>query len=181
MSFYKPIIAATTEEFLILSKTSDNFIVGPLTFSKNKLQEVFESNTDYIIMFDFPQDLIVVIDGISVVGKIFDYYNPLILFRQRINQINFYNIANKNVEHFNCLIMNSKKLHFVCLQLINKNYIHYPPDLYINYSKFIVGRGFKGSQFGDLVQKYDQTKNIDIIPSVPFDFRSFLQLLTEEQ
>jgi len=85
-----------------------------------------------IAIFNLPDNLFVIIDGLQIPCDVFDYYNPLLLNKRIISKIQFMNYKGK-VERFDCLQFYNTYLETKS-SIFETSTIHYTSDIFICYS-----------------------------------------------
>ena len=118
MDYYQPTITATPEEF---SETT-GYKVGPY-----KLESTGPAET--VLLFDFPKNTKIEIDGTILPGELFDYFNPLVLDPRIYSLIEFFPAA-----PLTCLRYSSS------LFDLTKRTFYYPPKFSIDYKNVKVSR-----------------------------------------
>ena len=156
MSFYRPYVTENQQTLLatIFSSPTNDFIVGPYDFSKEKFRKSLHpipNDLNLLIIFNLPDEINVSIGNVHVYGTKFDYYNPLLINSQILNKIEFYDkTTRQSIHEFTCYCMTSKSLRMI-LEEISSTIIYYPPDFCIDYKNGSAFRAQKGRQFCDII------------------------------
>lgn len=163
MSFFKPIIIENMQESLAntSNQINNDFIITPYDFFKQNLINLVNPLVTLMI-FDLPTEIIISFDGITIPGKCFDYFNPLLINSLILDKISFINRNTLQcIDSFKCKILNSKIIDSLIKTILNTS-IYYPPQFIIDYKNLTVSRSFKGKQICDFFSKSDMSISPDI-------------------
>lgn len=90
---------------------------------------------DLVVLFDLPVDSVVSINETSVPGKVFDYFNPLIVTPNLLSKMEFYHWG-RRLDQFTCSRLQCESLERSLAQLIVSDLkVYYPPKYLISYKE----------------------------------------------
>lgn len=129
MSFFEPLIGES-EEWTMPDR---NFSIVPFNFNKSTWV-----HDNLACIYDIPADVVVIINETSIPSKIFDYYNPLLVKRVILKDIEFFSKTSGTfVNNFICKLYLPGNLPNII--------IGYPKGFNINYcnmTTFSIGKAF---------------------------------------
>lgn len=161
MSFFRPIITDNKQAFLTTSLNAlfDDFVIGPYDFNK---ENILKCPSEFLLLFNFPDEIDVFIDNINLPGSRFDYYNPLLMNNRIFEKIKFYNKSTcQIIDEFSCSCLVSKSLQSIFHQVLDIP-IYYPPECCIDYKSLTATRIVKGIQFCNLITNLNQQQTLSI-------------------
>lgn len=150
MSYYCPIITHEHDSFKLYVSTSINeYIVGPYHFSRDNFN--IKDEPDFLMLFDLPEDIVVLFNETPIPSSSFDYFNPLILNNRIIKKVEFYKInSTKPITTFecSCLIPGSPKS---IINDIMHTVVSYPGGFTIDYKSITAHRSPYEKQICDIL------------------------------
>lgn len=138
-----------------LSPTVDNdglFSISKIEFNVDEVDET-------MFLYGFPENTVIIMDGIEIPCEIFDYYNPFIVSPD-FKKVKLYRVGEtKPLNKIECWCLKVKNKNYV--KSIIYNTIYYPPTFdvdYFNSKVYLASQGKQICHLFDMIESKAQIR-----------------------